>query len=155
MTKYGWKHGAHQGKLDAQAAGERIEALREANGQVTAEIVLDDARPKRSLLHPAFEWDDKVAAEEFRKEQARDLIRSVVLTSEVDDSPPVRAFVVVSEFGETGYTSIGVALSEPDLRRQILQRALRELRQWESRYHELQELAKVFTAAKEIREEAA
>lgn len=149
---YQFKDGSHTAKLDAQAVGEHLEHLRELHGQLTAEVTVDDARPKNSLLHPVFEWNNKVAAEEYRKEQARLLIRSVVVIPGDDQGPaqPYRAFVVISEFGEQGYTSTYVALNDPQLRAQVLARALRELRQFQAKYRELDELAEVFSAAKRL-----
>lgn len=49
------------------------------NGDLTPDIVLDAARPETSPLHKHFEWDDSVAAEAWRKNQARTLIQSYKL----------------------------------------------------------------------------
>lgn len=49
------------------------------NGDLTPDIVLDAARPESSPLHKHFEWDDSVAAEAWRKDQARTLIQSYKL----------------------------------------------------------------------------
>lgn len=152
---YTWKYGAHTAKLNAQRVGERLELLRERNGQLTAQITVDDARPPESLMHPHFEWNDQTAADEYRLEQARSLIRSVVVLPDDEgdlNRKPVRAFVVISEFGEQGYTSTYLAMSDEVLRKQVLARALRELQQWEERYHELQELAELMTTTKRFRE---
>lgn len=152
-VQYGWKAtGFHvRGRLDAQVVGNRLESLRATRGQLTAEITVDDARPIDAVLHPAFEWDDTLAAEQFRLEQARGLIRSVVvLQAGPEDAPPIRAFVVVGEIGEQVYVSTYVAMSDPELRRQVLDRALRELHQWQAKYRELSELAKVFEALEQV-----
>lgn len=147
--QYGWKSGYPTRGLDAQMVGEELEAIRERHGGITAEVVVDEARPEDAPLHPAFEWDDKVAAEEYRKEQARTLIRAVVIRRpEAEERAPVRAFVTVKEeSGSTIYTSTVAALSDPDLRAQVLRRALRELDSWRQRYHDLEEVAEVLHAA--------
>ena len=49
------------------------------NGDLTPDIVLEAARPETSPLHKHFEWDDSVAAEAWRKDQARTLIQSYKL----------------------------------------------------------------------------
>lgn len=151
---YQWKHGAHiRGSVSAQAAGERLEALRQEHGQLTAEIAVEDARPEDAPLHPAFEWDDAVAAENYRLVQAREVIRSVVVVRQDNaDANPIRAFVVIGDIGEQEYTSTYVALADPAMRQQVLSRALRELQQWERKYQELEELAGVLSAAREIRQ---
>lgn len=150
---YQWKPGSHVSKISAQVAGERLEWLRETHGALSAEIVVDDARDPDALLHPVLEWRDEVAAEEFRKTQARDLIRSVVFVPDEaasEDAAPVRAFVVVGEVGELSYTSTYVAMADETMRQQIVARALRELRQFQAKYSGLTELAEVFAAATKI-----
>src|SRR6185437_11347508 len=99
MAVYNWKDGARQ-KLSAQVVGDELERLRQTNnGELTAELALDAARPKSSPLHDGFEWDDTVAAEQHRLTQARSMIRSVVIVPDKSMGPAVptevRAFVVV------------------------------------------------------------
>jgi hypothetical protein len=57
-----------------------IERLEDRRGRITPELVLDAARDKRSVLHDCFDWDDTIAAERWRLEQSRELIRSVKFT---------------------------------------------------------------------------
>ena len=57
----------------------RIRKLEAADGTITAQAVVDDARDPSSPLHDHFEWDDDKAAHAFRINQARELIRSVRL----------------------------------------------------------------------------
>jgi hypothetical protein len=149
---YMWKGGAHiRGSLDAQAVGSRLESLRQLFGQLTPEVAVEDARPVDALLHPAFEWDDVAAAEQFRLVQAREIIRSVVvIPSNKPDATPIRAFVVIGEIGDRSYTSTYAAMADPELRQQILARALRELRQWQAKYRELEELASVFEVVERV-----
>jgi hypothetical protein len=66
-------------------AGSDLQALlleiREANdGILTAQAVVDAARPDDHPLHLHFEWDDEKAGEKYRVAQARQLIRIVKLT---------------------------------------------------------------------------
>lgn len=128
-----------------------MEKLRKKHDGITAGIVVEDARPKDSLLHGAFEWRDRIAAEEYRLEQARRLIRSVVVQATNNASPEqtlssrVRAFVVVNRDGEDSYTSISVALNDPALRQQVLARAKGELEAWRTRYKDLTEFAEIFS----------
>lgn len=145
--KYAWKVGAHAIIRDAQAVGERLERLRRDHGGVlTPEAVVIDAQSPRSVLHGAFEWDDAAAASAYRLVQARELIRAVVVIQTVNDQKtPIRAFVVVSneEHGHA-YTSIKVALRDPQMRAEVLSRARSELTAWRERYRELEEFAELF-----------
>lgn len=47
-----------------------------ANGELTASGILEEAKKKTSPLHNLFEWDDSAAAHEYRLIQARKIIRS-------------------------------------------------------------------------------
>lgn len=53
------------------AVEEAIQKIVERDGHSTTEALIDYARPESSPIHPAFEWDDRVAGEEWRKVQSR------------------------------------------------------------------------------------
>ncbi|MDB4876470.1 MAG: hypothetical protein JWM41_2916 [Gemmatimonadetes bacterium] len=150
---YDWAQGSRI-EASAQAVGERIETIRTVNaGSVTPELLVDDAQDEHSPLHPCFEWDDTAAAVKYRLDQARLVLRSITIAVAEDRRVPVRAFVaVVREDGEKGraYTSVGVAMSSPAMREQLLGSALREIQSWRSRYSRLQELAAVFAAVDQL-----
>lgn len=149
---YKFKEGARLAKVDAQQAGELLEKLRgEHEGRLTPAQVVAAGRHRTSPIHRAFQWDNTIAADEFRLEQARSLIRSIVVCVEHAKHQPAsepRAFLCIQHQGdaEKTYTSIQVALSTPDLRRQVLQGAIQEARGWQSRYAHYTELTKVFAA---------
>lgn len=142
---YPWKEMARV-PVDAQAAGEEIERIRtRQNGRLEPQDIVAASRDPEATLHPVFEWDDAVAAEAYRVDQARYVIRSLVVQiSKAPDAPPVRAFVSVTRDTDRSYTSTTHALADPDLRQQVLERALAELQSWRRRYSELVELAQVF-----------
>jgi len=80
--------------IDPQAAGEELERIKHRDGTITAPAVVDEARPEDAVLHPAFEWQDPVAAEQYRLIQARTLIKRVrVICPEATQEPVVRATV--------------------------------------------------------------
>lgn len=145
---YQFKEGFRFENVNPQKAGERIEKIRaRTNGLLTPEHVVEDARSVRSPLHNAFEWNDTVAAEKYRLDQASYLIRAIIVVpqGETSDRPPLRAFVNVKKDEQRGYTSLDVAMSDSDLRAQVVQQAWSELLGWRERYREYQELAKVFS----------
>lgn len=149
---YQWKSGSvHQ--IDAQVAGEELERIRTFhNGRLEAEHVVAASRPVGAPLHAAFEWDDATAAEAWRKDQAASMIRHIAVVLEGnDDAPPIRAFVSVKRDNDRSYTSIGHALSDVDLRAQVVNQAWLELEAWRKRHAELIELAKVFSAIDQAR----
>ncbi len=141
--------------LDAQRVGLQLEAIKEKNGgMLTPEAVVTHARAATSALHAYFEWDDSVAAAKHRLEQSRYLIRHLVVR-EVETPQlahkPIRAFVHVEKRDadgreKSGYLGVREALSDHEIRAQLLRRALSELKTWQTRYTEMQELARVFDA---------
>lgn len=131
----------------AKEVGEHLEMLRQRfKGEITPRDLLDDARNPNSPLHSFFEWSDTEAAEQYRLQQARGLIRSVVAIYVQEDKPAtrVRAYVHVPEPGTPHYRETGHAMSQKKTRDMVLQRALRELIGWQKRYHELHEFADLF-----------
>lgn len=150
---YQWKPGARV-NLDPQVTGERLEKIRLRNGgNLTPDAVVKDARRETSPLHPAFEWNDRAAAEKYREAQAGHIIRTIaVVVERGTGAEPVatRAFVSVRQEDERHYTSVAVALSDPTMREQVLANALRELEMFRQKYEGLEELAPVFEAMGEL-----
>jgi len=151
---YQFKEGSHL-RGDAQAVGEKLARL-EAHGRLTPEAVLQDARVDTSPLHPFFEWDDAKAAERHRLEQAGHLIRCVTVViepKEPDEARTIRAFVPISAPDNTrSFVPTMKALSDADLRRQVLAQAHSELGAVAKKYRELKELAEVVSAIDRVGE---
>lgn len=152
---YQWKIGAHHSpQLDAQKTGEELERIRTFNnGRLDNSDVVEAARHKASPLHPAFEWSDKKAAEAYRLDQAGALIRAIdVVIERPDRAPaPVRAFVSVKREEDRSYTSVQHALSDAELRAQVVAAAWAELDAWRKRHAELVELARMFALIDQAR----
>lgn len=116
--KFAFRAGARVKKVKAQAAGEELVRIRAKHGAVTARNTVDESRPEDAPLHEAFEWDDEKAADEFRLQQARTIIRAVVDVTNPDIEPQavyvhVRSQDAESEHGT--YEPITVVVREPDL----------------------------------------
>lgn len=129
---------------DAKAVGEHLELLRkQCKGELTPEDVLADAKHDNSPLHSFFEWTDSEAAHQFRLQQARGLVRSIVAVYIRDDAPAVRqkAYVHVPEPSAPHYREATHAMSQTKTRQLVLQRAWNELQSWRRRYADLQEFA--------------
>ena len=144
---YKFKSGAYI-KADAQAAGEMCERLASEN-RLTAEELVEENRPEDAPLHKAFEWDDNVAAEEWRKHQARHIIASIICVKE-EDKPPIRAFFNIVRT-EPEYKSIDVIMKTVDETKKLLAVALGELRAFKIKYATLsKKLAPVFDALDQL-----
>ena len=77
-TEVQWRHGGAHFPVTALVAREALRALRR-EVPLTAANVVDAARTRAHPLHPCFEWDDAIAAEEHRASTARLLMRSIVV----------------------------------------------------------------------------
>ena len=146
MPIYKWTTGSRV-KADAQTVGEICEQL-EKNGGLTPKSLVDASRSEDAPLHNLFEWRDEIAAEKYRESQAGYLIRSIEVVT-VGTSEPVRAFmpVVIEQDSEKkSYINIERAMSSNDTRKQVLDRALSELRAFKRKYQNFKELASVFKA---------
>lgn len=148
VTQYIWKNGGF--KIKAQVAGERLAELSEQNNhRLTPRIVLEDARPPESPLHPCFEWDDVRAAELHREDQARNVIRSIRVSQPAGNNETriVRAYVnIVEQAGKDilhAYMPMAVVMADDALRQQLLTRARRDLLAFKDRYTEFEELAAI------------
>lgn len=148
MNKYEWKPELPKlFKGDAQEIGERLESIADKlNGSLVAADVVEDARNKKSPLHPNFEWDDAKAAHEHRLATARTLVGSirVVMVNEKAVEPPVRAFVHVSR--EIGYMPIAEAFKIKDIADSVVDDAMREYKLWYNKYNALKEFGKIVEA---------
>ncbi len=85
---------------DAEAVFTELEQIREQHdGQLHTPEIVNAARSEDSALHPYFEWDDQKAAEKYRQNTARRLVRAVIIKPEKntpEDNPAThRAYISV------------------------------------------------------------
>ena len=134
-------------KTDANVAGKVCEELTASVG-LTAENLVEASRPEDAPLHSEFEWEDSVAAEEWRKSQARFIIRHLVTEIEKVESEPVRAFFTTRKGFEKGQEFYPIAqfVASKEKMNSLLDLALRELIAFKRKYKLLRELSVVFDA---------
>ena len=119
LLKYKFRTGNTLAGVDAQDVGEELERIHAQHGSLKPADIVDESRPEDAVLHPVFEWDDQEAAEEYRKWQARYLVRSVVTVKEDGKTDSAFVHVQITE----GYQPMSVVVSTPDM----LQSAKNEL----------------------------
>jgi len=89
-----------------------LERIRDRDGWVAPSVVVEESRPDAAPLHGRFQWDDALAGEQYRLIQARNLIKSVVVTG--PDGEPRSFYVhVASVVGGEGYYQTVEVLLEP------------------------------------------
>jgi len=155
MIRYVFKEGpvAIRGAKDAnpQVIGEALSALAEAGGgALTPRAVVDGARAPASPLHAHFDWNDAEAAEKWRVEQARDLIRCIRVEETDSNHEPVRAFLSVSGDAGVSYHTVQEIRSSGELRERLLAAAERDLEAFTTRYRVLKDICAVVETAKKV-----
>lgn len=100
-------------------------------GDLTPEMVVEDARDQRSPLHNRFEWDDEKAAHSHRIEQARKIIQSCTLVVRTEDAGVIRSVAYIRNpsvaANEQGYRSVLVVRDSKQQSRSSLQYELERL----------------------------
>lgn len=135
--------------VDANVAGAVCEQLAD-KGCLSAKNLLDASRPEEAPLHHCFEWDDSVAAEMYREDQARYIIRSLVIVPEKKE--PVRGFFRIENAGNT-YHTIQTILQSDDATAKLFNTAMNELKALHRKYAALQRLERVWNAVEECEKE--
>lgn len=149
---YSWS--GYNFKADAQKVGEALEKLEAENGNFTVNDVVSEARKKRSVLHPLFEWDDVKAAEAYRLTQANTILHCLTVTDS-GIKEPVRAFVNVTIKGVANkgtFMSIQTAMADEISKDIILHNAIMELTAFKRKYEKIEELRAVIEAINTLKE---
>ena len=128
-------HGAN-----AQLVADEISAIGDSP---TAADIVDAARNEGSELHKCFEWDDSVAAENWRKKQARDIVHHLVFVEEQIpvDRPEIR--IRYTDGANVGYKETKKIVRNEDAYKSLLAQAYAELRAFKAKYSMLSELQEI------------
>lgn len=134
--------------LDPQRLGEEIDQLRiDGDGVVTWEDIVEFGRKKRrSQCGKGLEWDNKIAAEYHRKEQARGLVRSLKIKKRGRE---VRAFVHVP--GHKGYYSFEEVMATEEMREEVIAKYAKRLTAIQEETKAMKEFAKVNREIEKVR----
>lgn len=120
---------------------DQLQSIYNSHGQLTPRLVVDLARDPEHELHSRFEWDDSIAAEKFRVEQARDLIRKVrVVYKQGDENNPpqtIRAYHSLPDGDGHAYRSTDEIVQDPLLSKMLLAQAERDWKDLHRRYAHL------------------
>lgn len=119
MNDVHFRPGASAGGVPADEVVRELERIRKERQELTASAVVEESRPKDAVLHSAFEWDDALAAEAHRLNQARHLIRATVQVLE-NKSVPVPVYFHVprptreEDTAEGQYVPATLLVRQPD-----------------------------------------
>ena len=130
-------------KADAKKVAEEI-----GFGEFTPMEVLEKAKDETTELHKCFEWNDSIAAEKYRLEQAKNIIRMLVYEKETKEQEVVRYYAKTET--KHVYQPTKQFLVQEDEYQGLLRRALAELEAFKNKYHTLTELENIFEAMEMI-----
>ena len=129
---------------DAQKCYEEIMEICDDIESASPQAILEKARDETTELHRCFTWDDSIAAEKWRINEARLVTRQLVI-KEVEvpkDRPEIRLFYKTDN--ESGYKPTHIIVQQEDEYKQLLARAYAELRAFKAKYSMLKELQEIF-----------
>lgn len=130
-------------KADAQKVADEIGV-----DKITPEEIIEKAKDKNTELHKCFEWNDTIAAEKYRLQQARNVLSMLVYEKKEEVEVPVRVYSLTNET-KTYQPSISFMFREDEYQG-LLKRAKAELEAFKRKYHTLTELEEVFKAMEMI-----
>ena len=133
--------------VKAQVAGEVMQRL-ESEGRLTPANLVDEARPEDSPMHKAFEWDDHKAAENYRRQQATQMIRAIVVCeADVVEGGNKALKVKIFNQAERGgvYESLRTILLDEEKSESLMDKAKAELRSFRIKYSQLERLSRLMT----------
>lgn len=127
-------------KADANKVYADLEKIKEKTPQNIVDYAA--AHPK-SELHKCFTWDDTKAANEWRKYEARQVVRLLVFEDENEEEPTM---VRVLQKTADAYKPVTQIVRNEDEYKELLKRAKAELAAFRQRYKTLVELESVLEA---------
>lgn len=151
--------------------GNNLTAIAEQHGQLTPEIILEQASDPEHELHQFFIWDDTEAARRYRLNQARGMILSVKFVVELvvdrkrdkvaqaiekaTSSPVKRPTARVRQFlsmpkQRGAFAERSTVLDEVESRRIMVDKKISVLRSWCDSIVDIEELSTIRTGVLEL-----
>lgn len=124
-----------------------LQEIYHRHNRLTPDLVLQEARDPAHPLHSRFEWDDEVAGERYRRNQARELIRAVRITykdgDEFGPATSVRAYHSVPDGDGFAYRPAEEIAEDPRMREHLLRSMERDWKALRRRYGHFEDFAKL------------
>lgn len=148
--KYIWRKGVNlYPNVDAQKVADEI--LTKVGEQFEPKDIVDMARDENTESHKCFEWRDDVAAEKYRIQQARTVVRNLVFVKPAEAKNPRQELSFAYRTRESqSYETTRFIFRSEDGRQRLLMTALAELNAFQKKYAFLEELVGVFNAINEL-----
>jgi hypothetical protein len=145
IEKIMWKQNVPTAGIDATKAYKAMELLRAKNNGLTDDALVEAAKPKSHVLHAFFQWSDDKAAVEYRRMQARQLMRSFEIVYAEMPKAKVRAYQVhvkakPGEAQRTVYSTTEEVMNDPAARDRLIASAIKAAMEFRNRFKHLHEL---------------
>lgn len=136
--KYKWNNVSFS--ANANKVGQELEII-EATTELTNFNILQYAKThKSSELNKCFEWDNTIAGEKYRMQQANNILASISIVVTEEDEP-VKAFVNIKTHEEKRvFKSIVKVLENDEEYQQLLKKAERDFISYKDKYNKLVEM---------------
>lgn len=157
--EYRWRNGASFRQKFAPIFAEELDEIQARLGHApTAAEIIDDARSSRSRIHDAFEWDDEVAAEKFRRAQASAAVSALTTKIVFQENGkametwmPARIVVRDGSCFQGGrHERLSDVMADPEKRRRALENVANRLLAMQQRHSWLTEFSGVFREARNV-----
>jgi len=113
---------------EAQVYGLELEKIKKKQGKLTPQLVLKEAKKRKSPLHDYFVWDDSEAGQQWRLQQARTMIGNIVEVVLVEGKKTAqRSFFAVKTGKQAEYVTLKEAVTIPSHRQAILKKIITHL----------------------------
>lgn len=145
---YKWRDGTPYA-TDPELVGGVVEQIEARDGAVTRESFLEASRAEDSPTHSMFEWDDAIAAEKFRLNEASKIIGALQIVYDDADGTErsVSGFINVKNEKRAVFKNVVDALSDQESRELIIARLRREVESLIERNRNIEELADILREA--------
>lgn len=135
-------------KADPELVWKELQKIGE---QYTPYDVLEYAKDHEdSELHKCFEWNDSIAAEKWRVQQARWICNSLSVVVEQRNGTPETMRMIESDKTDQVYRPVIFTVRNPEQYLRLLNQALGELRSFEKRYKHITELQNVIEEIEKV-----
>ena len=119
--KFKARTGAPFSVKDAQKIGEELDLIK-SKTELNPNNIVERAKNPKSVLHNYFEWDSTKAAEQYRLQQARNIVNHIVevIVIRGENVEQKAFFNVNTNEGTNVYVTLTEAIKTPSYRKQLI-----------------------------------
>lgn len=138
--------GFYKFKADATKCADEIMEICEELESATPRQILEKAKDSNTELHKCFTWDDSEAAEKWRIEEAKAVVRNLKIVEQEPGKEPevtqIRVFYKTDN--QSGYKPCRMILKKTDEYKMLLERCRSELLAIKKKFENLSEYDEIW-----------